>query len=195
MDKHTKAIDRNRLLFKRGVSVKQVEEAVERIYEKEKTNIENPWISSIQRKINSTYHPYRDTPLSDVFPLLSKLINFIISKDMAKNDKDIHTQDQQEQINRLAKHNFKTILKEAAKYKYKNARHQSLFCIKDIGNDKKGEEFKDDPFLNFGSGIVAYRGLLKNLIILFFAISMLMIPVVYIYQDNPDMIKHQSWLS
>jgi hypothetical protein len=87
----------------------------------------------------------------------------------------------------MAKKNFKKIVDDATKDKYNNPRHQSLFCRSDEHTEKfDKEKCFDDPFLNFGSGIVAYRGLLRGLITVFFIMTILMVPVVMIYGDDKE---------
>lgn len=50
--------------------------------------------------------------------------------------------------------------------------------------ESKEFEHLDDPILNFGSGIVIYRQFLKALIVLFFTLSLMVIPVAGIYGEN-----------
>jgi hypothetical protein len=52
-----------------------------------------------------------------------------------------------------------------------------------------------DPLLDFGVGIISYRTLLRQLIILFLVISILIIPCVLLYHDNSELMTHASKLS
>ena len=158
----------------------------------EKDEMDNPWIRSVRQKIDSTYHPFRETPLRLAFPLVYGFLDMMNIFSKKSNDQLNH----EVLVNKEARQLFKKIFLHFSKDKYKNKRHQSLYCIKDKTQDyDRGKEFNDDPFLNFGSGIAAYRGLLRNLIVVFLLISMLMIPVAKIYHDNHELQSDQSWLS
>ena len=57
------------------------------------------------------------------------------------------------------------------------------------------DDKKQDPLLDFGIGIISYRTMLRQLIALFFAISILVIPCFLCYHDNLELKVHNSWLS
>ena len=54
------------------------------------------------------------------------------------------------------------------------------------GDGQKDEKKISDPLLGFGVGIISYRTMLRQLIFLFAVISILVIPCMRIYGDNPE---------
>jgi len=67
---------------------------------------------------------------------------------------------------------------------------QKLLIATSEGDDQKDEKKTSDPLLGFSVGIISYRTMLRQLIFLFGVISILVIPCMRIYGDNPE-IKHK----
>ena len=55
----------------------------------------------------------------------------------------------------------------------------------------RAEQFKKDPFLQLGEGIHGYRSILRVFIVLFSFLSILAIPIMYIYKEG-DAFKYGS---
>lgn len=49
---------------------------------------------------------------------------------------------------------------------------------------EKRKRIKKDPFLIFGVGITGYRSLLRTMIVLFLAMTLLSLPMIYIYSTG-----------
>ena len=71
-----------------------------------------------------------------------------------------------------------------------NDRQKALYMP---NTKKKGDQKMEakDPFLRFGNGIVAYRHLLRHLMLLFFLLSLLSTPVMFIYRNNDTLNMSQ----
>ena len=54
---------------------------------------------------------------------------------------------------------------------------------------------KKDPFLRLGYGLIAYRKLLRSLIVMFFLMSLIMAPAIYIYYKGTgfDQMENATW--
>ena len=62
-------------------------------------------------------------------------------------------------------------------------------------DDETEAKYLADPMLRFGIGMVFYRNLLMQLSLLFMVISILVVPIVYIYHDNTELKREETWLS
>lgn len=81
--------------------------------------------------------------------------------------------------------------------KDKSANQEPLIDEESSKKDKKrskkrpklSKEMRDDPFNFLGFGMVAYRDLMFVLILLFTALSLIMLPVIYIYKGHSAIAK------
>ena len=60
------------------------------MYQIEKEKVDNPWIRSVNKKIDSTYHPFRETPLRLAFPLVYRFLDMLNIFSKKNNDQLNH---------------------------------------------------------------------------------------------------------
>ena len=128
--------------------------------------------------ISCTVNSENETPIKNAFPWAYKMLGL---KRWYRKKSEFH----------------KTKCESSVSF---NDKHKSLthtFTLNDLEIDVDVPEsvLIEDPFISFGIGLVCYRNLLRQMIVLFSILSLISIPIIYIYHDNPDMTSHQSYLS
>ena len=117
-------------------------------------------------------HPLNDTPLSVVYPVFGICACGSDDKDGDANEPLLHKHDDEE--------------KKSGFF----AKLGSRFSRKKKDTMKLSEaEKKEDPFLQLGFGMIAYRDLLQTFIWLFSLLTLFMIPAFYFYNSYDGIQK------
>lgn len=110
-------------------------------------------------------HPLNETPVHVAFPVLKPFANCFSKNTTVSND---------EKEPLLLQAVAQSIGKNDKKIKVKQNKKQNI--------NASEQETNQDPFLLLGSGMIAYRDLLKEFIVLFALISVFMSPAIYYYR-------------